>query len=292
MRDTALPSHDLGTLDGPLLVFGGPYSNLRATRAMRETADRLGIPAANVICTGDVVAYGAEPFETTALIMDWGVTTVMGNCEESFGWEADDCGCGFAEGTDCDLMSRSWYAYAHARLAPAQRAWMRGLPGTVTFTLATRRFAVVHGSARAINEFVFEATDDAVKTDGFDFLGVEAVIGGHAGVPFTQIIDGRLWHNAGVIGMPANDATPRVWFSLLHAVNGAVRIETHALGYDQVAAAADMRANGLPAGYAACLETGLWPNMDVMPEMEKRNAGQPLNPSPVLWAGTARVAAE
>lgn len=292
MPEMKPPTRDLGALDGPLLVFGGPYSNLRATRAMRDRAVALGIPAANVICTGDVVAYGAEPFETTAMLMDWGITTVMGNCEESFGWEADDCGCGFEEGTDCDLMSRSWYAYAHARLKPVQRAWMRGLPGTVLFTLAGRRFAVVHGSAQSINEFVFEATDDGVKADGMRFLDVDAVIGGHAGVPFTQILDGRLWHNAGVIGMPANDATPRVWYSLLNDVDGDVRIETCALVYDHAAAAADMRANGLPVGYAACLESGLWPNMDVMPAAERLKAGRPLNPGAVLWAAPGRVAAE
>ena len=26
--------HNLGPIDGPLLVFGGPYSNLQATRAL------------------------------------------------------------------------------------------------------------------------------------------------------------------------------------------------------------------------------------------------------------------
>ena len=52
---------DLGNLDAPVLLFGGPYSNLRATQAMRAEADRLGIPADHVICTGDVVAYAAAP---------------------------------------------------------------------------------------------------------------------------------------------------------------------------------------------------------------------------------------
>ena len=28
----------------PILVFGGPYSNLRATQAMRARAEELGIP--------------------------------------------------------------------------------------------------------------------------------------------------------------------------------------------------------------------------------------------------------
>ena len=50
----------------PILVFGGPYSNLRATQAMRARAEELGIPPSSTICTGDVVAYCAEPEETTA----------------------------------------------------------------------------------------------------------------------------------------------------------------------------------------------------------------------------------
>ena len=37
----------------PLLVFGGPYSNLEATQAMRQRAEALSIPPGNVICTGD-----------------------------------------------------------------------------------------------------------------------------------------------------------------------------------------------------------------------------------------------
>ncbi len=283
---------DLGNIEGPLLVFGGPYSNLRATQAMRAEARRRGIPADRVICTGDVVAYAAEPAATTDVIMDWGITTVMGNCEESFGWDADDCGCGFEEGTDCDVMSRRWYAHAHQRLRPHHRAWMRDLPRTVYFTIGGRRIAVVHGSVASINEFVFEAGDDTVKLDGLNALDVDGVIGGHSGVPFTQILDHRLWHNAGVIGMPANDGTPRVWYSVLHAGPAGIEIEHAALDYDHAAAAAAMRADKLPEGYATCLETGLWPNMDVMPDAERGKVGHALAPSRVFWPAAKRTAAE
>ncbi len=31
--------HNLGPIDGPLLVFGGPYSNLQATRALLAEAE-------------------------------------------------------------------------------------------------------------------------------------------------------------------------------------------------------------------------------------------------------------
>jgi len=56
----------LGDLDTPVLLFGGPYSNLQATRALRAEATRLGIAPDHVICTGDVVAYCADSAATVA----------------------------------------------------------------------------------------------------------------------------------------------------------------------------------------------------------------------------------
>src|ERR1051326_1058905 len=54
--------------DGPAIVFGGPYGNLEATRALLDEAARLGIPPARIVCTGDVVAYGADPAATVDLL--------------------------------------------------------------------------------------------------------------------------------------------------------------------------------------------------------------------------------
>ncbi|MCD6580335.1 MAG: metallophosphoesterase [Desulfuromusa sp.] len=95
---------DLGCLTGPMLVFGGPYSNLAATQAMWQQAEELAIPPERVICTGDLIAYCSEPQETLQLVRDWGIAVVQGNCEESLGKDAADCGCGFDEGTTCSLL--------------------------------------------------------------------------------------------------------------------------------------------------------------------------------------------
>lgn len=292
MNDVSTDILDLGQLDGPVLIFGGPYSNLHATKALKAEAEKLNIPTERIICTGDVVAYAAAPDATTQLMMDWGVATVMGNCEESFGWQDEDCGCGFDEGTECDILSRKWYAFADGRLNEEHRAWMRASPRQITFTLAEKRFAVIHGSVQSINEFVFEASDDKVKISGLDELNVDAIIGGHSGVPFTQVIDDRLWHNAGVIGMPANDGTPRVWYTVLYPENNDIRIEHHALNYDHMGAASDMRQLGLPSGYADCIETGLWPNLDVMPEDEKHKSGVAIPERVLMWSRPVMEAAE
>lgn len=292
MSEPTVDVLDLGNLDGPVLIFGGPYSNLHSTTALKAEAERLGIAPERIICTGDVVAYAAAPDATTDLMMEWGVPTVMGNCEESFGWQDEDCGCGFDEGTECDILSRKWYAFADSRLNADHRAWMRSCPRQINFTIADRRFAVIHGSVQSINEFVFEASDDATKIAGLDALNVDAIIGGHSGVPFTQVIDDRLWHNAGVIGMPANDGTPRVWYTLITPEEDGIRIEHRALEYDHIGAATDMRQLGLPSGYADCIETGLWPNMDVMPTGEQVKSGKRIDEFSVVWARPAMAAAE
>jgi predicted phosphodiesterase/uncharacterized Fe-S cluster-containing radical SAM superfamily protein len=274
-------------MDGPVLVFGGPYSNLEATRAVMEAAARRAIPPRRILCTGDVVAYGADAGATLDLLRRAGVALVMGNCEEQLGAGAGDCGCGYAPGSACDLMSAAWYAHAAQSLDAEACAFMAALPRRIDIELAGRRLAVVHGSVRQINRFIFASTPAAVKREELDAARCDGVIAGHCGIPFTQVIDGRLWHNAGAIGMPANDGTPLVWYSVLSPGAGGIAVEHAALAYDHAAAAAKMREAGLPEGYAAALETGLWPSGDVLPSAERGARGVPLAPGRLLWGGAA-----
>ena len=81
-------------MDGPVLVFGGPYSNLEATEAMLAEARRLAIPPARILCTGDIVAYGADALATVAAVRASGIHAIMGNCEESLAANSENCGCG------------------------------------------------------------------------------------------------------------------------------------------------------------------------------------------------------
>ena len=55
-------------VDGPILIFGGPYSNLAATAAVLAEAKRLGIAPEQTICTGDLTAYCGDPAATIDLI--------------------------------------------------------------------------------------------------------------------------------------------------------------------------------------------------------------------------------
>ena len=65
-------------VEGPLLVFGGRYSTLEATRAVLDYAARRGIARDAILCTGDVVAYGADPAATVDLVREAEIAVVMG----------------------------------------------------------------------------------------------------------------------------------------------------------------------------------------------------------------------
>ena len=274
----------IGDFDRPVLAFGGSYGNLEATQAVLEAADRAGIPAERTICTGDAVAHCADPGATVALIRDAGIVVVMGNCEESLSSRAAECGCGYAQGSQCDIWSAQWFAFCAARLSADAKRWMGALPRSVAFTLAGRRFHTIHGGVTEINRYVFASTSTAVKAAEIAEADAEGVIGGHCGLPFTERIGDTLWHNPGVIGLPANDGTTRSWYSVLTPAAGGIDIAHHALAFDHAAAAAKIKAvPGLPRVYAGALESGRWPNMDILPEAERAAAGRALAPARMLW---------
>lgn len=267
----------------PVLVFGGCYSNLEATRALFAAAAEIGIPPERMICTGDVIAYGADPAATLDLIRASGVATVMGNCEESLAAEAANCGCGFAPGSTCDRLSAAWFAHAARQLDTVARHWMAALPRRIDLTLGGQQVSIVHGAPSRINRFVFASTPTSSLAAEFQLAGTDAVIGGHSGLPFTRGVGGKLWHNPGAIGMPANDGTPRGWFSLLAPTPDGIQIRLLPLHYDHRGAARAMRAAELPEDYARALETGLWPSVDILPPEEQAATARPLVPRPSLW---------
>jgi predicted phosphodiesterase len=260
-------------LRAPLLVFGGPYSNIRALTALRARAAELGIDASHTICTGDTVAYCAEPEETVAAIREWGCHVVAGNCEEQLALDAEDCGCGFADDSPCDRLAKGWYAFARWRISAQSRAWMASLPKSLTLAIAGRTVRMIHGGVDRINRFVF-ASQRGLIADELDKANVDIVIAGHAGIPFIRNVRQRIWFNPGVIGMPANDGTPDVWYGLIRTDGDDLILSTHRLAYDHLGAAAALRASGHADGYARSLITGLWPSIDVLPRRERAASGK------------------
>jgi predicted phosphodiesterase len=279
MPESIINIIDLGDIQSPILIFGGAYSNLQASQAIKSVAEANDIPAESCICTGDTVAYCGQPSETVALIREWGVHCLLGNCEESFANNSDDCGCGFDNGSQCDLLSSQWFTFSNAQLSQSDRQWFSTLPHHIRFRINGFSAVVVHGSFSSINQFVFPSSDEAVFLNEFSLANTDLIIGGHSGIPFSKIIEQKIWHNSGAIGMPANDGTPHTWYSIISPQEDRVKIETKKLTYQHHDTFQIMQKNNLHNGYADCLLNGLWPSTDILPEKEKYDTGRQLSES-------------
>ncbi|WP_300029788.1 metallophosphoesterase family protein [uncultured Roseobacter sp.] len=257
---------DLGVIDDPVMLFGGPCSNADATRALFDEASARGIKPAHMICTGDVVAYCGAPDETLALIRGAGIPVVAGNCEKQLASGAGDCGCGFEEGSVCDLLSAGWYSYANARVSAQDRAWMAQCPDAIVFTHQGARYAVIHGGVTDIARFVWPDSPDAVFEQEWRALeavagAVDHVIAGHCGIPFIRETDRGRWINAGIIGVPPHDGRQQTRCAILDGGD----VLFHHLSYDASRAAERMIKAGLVQGYERALLSGYWPSEDVLP---------------------------
>lgn len=260
---------------GPVLVFGGPYSNLQATKAVFDFSVSKGIKSTNIICTGDVVGYCAQPAETLEFIQKWGIHVIRGNVETQLLDNEDDCGCNFVEGGRCDLFSKTWFPYAKARVGITSLQWISQLPDLMKFDYAGKKVTVIHGGLSNNAEYIFKSTNKDTKAKVLKMLETDIVLAGHCGLPFVDKVDQGLWLNAGVIGMPANDGSPQVWCLVLYD-EPDFRYEFYQMNYDALQASKLMIDNDLIPSYAETLVTGIWDNCEILPPLEAKSQGKPI----------------
>lgn len=275
--DRQKTTKDVGELKGKLLVFGGVYSNLQALKALKRVVNEQNIPATNIICTGDVVGYCAQPEETVQLMKSWGIHCIAGNVEIQLRERLDDCGCDFREESRCDIFSRNWYNYAQRNVSEDSLAWMETLPDFLRFSYAGKKATVVHGSYFETSDFIFKSTPKEKKQSNFDVTSSNLILAGHCGLPFVDKIEDKIWLNAGVIGMPANDGDTRVWYAVIEVIDNELKYAFHRLAYDNEQTAQLMNNNKLPAQYAKTILDGIWDNCEILPEEETAAQGQPIH---------------
>lgn len=256
------------------LFFGGSYSNLHAIEALKEEAERLAISPERTFHTGDVVGYCAYPEETIDFVRRWGINVIAGNVEIQLREGQEDCGCNFEEGSRCADFSTLWYPYAQTQVSQRNIDWMQTLSAYKTHEIDGQKWGFIHGGVKDISEFIFASTPWEIKQAQFDLLGVDTIVSGHSGLPFIEQKEGKTWINPGVIGMPANDGTPRTWYGVFDPNTSS--LELHSLSYDAQAANFAMRQKQLPEEYAKTLLSGIWDNCEILPEKETKQQGKKL----------------
>ncbi len=274
---------DLGELKAPLLICGGVYGNLEAFQALITLADSLSIPTEQIIHTGDIAACCADPVATIELMAGSNIHAIQGNVENSLVKNQHDCGCENGSGAICDITARNWYNFLNSTIEEQHKRYISKLPHQLTFKCEGKSVHVVHGSVSSINQFIFASDPSEIFMKEFEVSKADIIISGHSGIPFTRRFGKHIWHNSGGLGLPANDGTHRVWYSLaIPDKKHGLHFEHHALEYDFEKARLKMEQHNQLKGYSNTLKTGIWPNRDSLPEAERFRTARPLNKNDLL----------
>lgn len=248
-----------------LALLSDIHANLHAWRACVAHARAQG--ATRFAVLGDIVGYGGEPaavVDEVKALADTGALVLRGNHDQ----------LAVAPPAQANRLDEAGAAWTHAQLSVSQRSFLAGLP----LSLQVDDLLLVHASADAPQQwrYVDEAHVAAASLDAACAQGdVRYVFGGHvhrqmlyyrgtgrelmrftptAGVP-VPLPRHRHWlATAGSVGQP-RDGNPQAMYALFDTE--AAQLTFHRLPYDHLAAAAMVRAAGLPEFFAQRLEQGL-----------------------------------
>ena len=221
------------------------HANLPALEAVLADVDKRSTAA--VYHLGDLVGYAPWPNEVLDRLQAEGIPTVMGNYDEGTGFDADECGCAYSTPIEEALGDRS-FAWTKAHTSEANKAWLRSLQREIRFESDGKRYLLVHGSPRRINEYLYEDKPDATFTRIAEGAMADVIVCGHTHKPYDKVVGSARFINDGSAGKP-KDGDPRACWALLDTATGA--LDLRRVEYDVEKTAQAILASDLPHEFAA-----------------------------------------
>ena len=248
-----------------LALLSDIHANLQALQACIQHAQQQG--AHRFAFLGDLVGYGANPSEVVSLVM-----TMTG--QDALVIKGNHDAMAVHPPRDQVALGSSTAAWTHQRLSAEQLVFLQALPMSATL----QHLMLVHASAHDPEKWRYvdseQAASHCMKAAQQTSDTVKHVLVGHvhhqtlyyqgagrslmsfkptAGVAVPVSPSRKAVATVGSVGQP-RDADPRAMYALYDMA--ASRLTFHRVPYDHVAAAAAIRAAGLPAFFAQRLETG------------------------------------
>ena len=247
-----------------LALLSDLHANRQALAACLTHARQLG--ATQFAFLGDMVGYGAEPVAVLETVMELagrGALVVRGNHDTAAQGAAGIGGTG-------EQIAAAW---TQTQLGPAHRAFLAGLPLTATLDDALLVHADPYDPARwqylDRPALVQRALGAAQRQWGANKVFVGHV---HQQQLYYRAADGHPMAFAPMPGVPVPLAAHRSWLAVVGSVGqprdgdpramyalfdvAQARLAFHRIAYDHTAAAAAIRAAGLPESFALRLELG------------------------------------
>jgi putative phosphoesterase len=230
-----------------LAFFSDVHSNLPALEAVLADIRAAGVDGRYAL--GDLVGYAPWPNEVLELLQAEAIPTLLGNYDEGTGFDLDECGCAYTDPVEKRLGDAS-FAWTKAQTSDANKAWLRSLPREIRFEADGRRYLLVHGSPRRINEYMYDDKPEATFERVGRGASADVIVCGHTHRPYDKTVAGVRWINDGSAGKP-KDSDPRACWALLDTTSDT--LEFRRVAYDVDRSATAILESDLPHEFVAQL---------------------------------------
>jgi putative phosphoesterase len=227
-----------------LALFSDVHSNLPALDAVLADINQAGVDARYGL--GDLVGYAPWPNEVLERLQAEGFPIVIGNYDDGTGFDRDECGCAYTNPVEKSLGDVS-FAWTKAHTSDANKAWLRGLAPDIRFETDGKRYLLVHGSPRRINEYLYDDRPDSSFAHIAAMADADVIVCGHTHKPYDKAVAGVRFLNVGSAGKPKH-GDPRACWVLLNTTTGDA--DFRRVAYDVESAAQAIQANDLPHEFA------------------------------------------
>lgn len=242
-------------------LLGDIHANHPALESVLADIERReGIDATYHL--GDLVGYGPWPNETVRLLIDKGITGVSGNYDSTVATNYHHCGCAY-ENPHQEELSHLSFEWTKQAVSEETRRALDALPFRIDVRPAGGHASgptliLVHGTPTLNTLYWTEDRPDSFCSKMAGIAGArsgDVIAFGHTHKPWTRLVDGVRFVNAGSVGRP-KDGDPRACYVIVDLGDEGRRVEFVRVEYDLDRAAEGIREAGLPMELAEILRSG------------------------------------
>jgi predicted phosphodiesterase len=257
------------------------HSNLAALRSVLEDIDGRSAEVDRIICLGDLVGRGPSPNEVLEMLREHDVESVRGNYDDAVARGTFESGNDFPS-TEAEEADRRAVAWTRSTLTSMNLEYVEGLPRDLRlfpaasgvrvkrnqedertaeyrrtfFTRAlfgglartpvptARRILALHGSPRALNEFVRADTARSMLATIGQAAQADVLLTSHAAESFQRAEAGVVFVGVGAVS--GLRSTPGVAEYAIVEIGSEVHASFESVSYDAAETLHGLERHGLP----------------------------------------------
>lgn len=216
------------------------------------------------ICAGDLVGYAPFPNEVINLIKEKEIPTVLGNYDDSIGFNRMVCGCDYKNEAAQKLGEQS-IAWTKANTSEENKELLRSLPKELPVEFGEYRLLIVHGSPRELNEYLYQHLEEEYLLELMAENNLDVLICGHTHLPYHRRfttgetksagnVKAKHVINVGSVGKPKH-GNPNAIYTIIN-IGKTVATEFIEVPYDYEKTAQAIEQSQLPNQFAELLRKG------------------------------------